>query len=103
MKFTANGRQAAKRAVVFVCLLCFAALFSGAFVLSHADHGHEEISGSCTVCALLHNSGILFKALGAAFSGVPFVSVILFAAISRLFVSSYFYLSLIELRSRMNY
>jgi len=102
--------QTAKRIIAFVCLLCFiiAILFSNALVLSHAaychDHGHSRnISEICTLCTLLNNAGRPLKALGLAIGGSLPLLVVLFTAMSLLFIASYTYWSPIELRIRMNH
>jgi hypothetical protein len=101
-----SGGQTAKRFAAFACLLCFAAavLLSGAFILTHTEHGHEHESagGDCSVCAHLHHAETLLKTFVTAVSDAPFTFIILFAAISLLFVASYYYWSPVELRIRLN-
>jgi uncharacterized PurR-regulated membrane protein YhhQ (DUF165 family) len=101
-----HGRQAVKRAVALALLLCFVfvVLLSGAFVASHAEHEHNRdgFDNSCTVCALLQSTLNLLKSIAVFIICALLMPVILFTAISRLFIILYYYRSPVKLNIRIN-
>ena len=68
--FKTKNKRSVKKIITLALLVCFLllAIFSEAFILSHAahEHDHNGIDGGCAVCALLHNTENLFRQFGIA-------------------------------------
>lgn len=103
-----SSRQS-KRIVALMLLVCviLTSLFSGAFLLTHANHEHDRngVHGACTTCVQIQAIASLLKQFGAAVAGASFALVILFAVITGLRRTSSFFgdQTLVGLKVKMNH
>ena len=104
----ANNSKRIKRvdSLVILIFVISAAILSEAFVITHANHKHDNKGegGGCAICIHIQNAENLLNQLGSALGGTSFAftglfafSVVLFFALR--LISSY---TLIHLKMRMN-
>jgi hypothetical protein len=66
-----KSKQTKRRVIALVFVLCFIvlSLLSEAYILTHADAGHQHdhngAGGACTVCVTIHNAENLLKLTAA--------------------------------------
>ena len=76
-----NSRMGRIMALALAAYFIYAALLSGAFILTHENHEHDHngIGGNCTVCVQIHNQVNLLKQLSVAFVAISRGLIALFA------------------------
>lgn len=103
-----NNKQFNKRLVALAFLLCFivVSIFSEAFILTHADHAHDNngVGGGCATCAQIQSTENLLKQLGTAVVSAASALAGMFAviAIIRFASSNITLLTPATLKIRMN-
>ena len=79
-----NKKQTKKRIIAITFLVCFIAisLLSEAFILTHANHTHDQngVGGTCATCVQIQNAENILKQLGTAVVGGFIILAGLYAA-----------------------
>jgi hypothetical protein len=104
----AERKQALKRIIALVVLICFMliSLFSTIFILSHSHHEHDHngAGGSCATCTKINNTENTLKQLITAVGSAAFSPISLFAVMPVLYTVLFIFgfKTLVRLKIQMN-
>ena len=108
-KNNTRNKQAVTGLLALALLLCFVflALFSEAFVLSHADHAHDHsgMDGSCMICVHLRHVENLLRQLTMSVAAAFFGFVRQIAAVAVLSSAAWAFglFTPVALKTRLNH
>ena len=108
MRFNINNRRRRITTVAYMLLLCFVLFFalSEVYVISQAEHEHNHfgVDGSCSICALFHNTENLLKQFYTVTTDAAFGFVSLLAALLALYagISLFGFFTPVRLKTRLN-
>ena len=80
-----QNHQTKTKIAALAFLTCFlvVSIISGAFILSHADHNHDQngVGGGCETCAQIQSAETILKQFGIVLCGALFAIAGLYAAV----------------------